>query len=210
MALLSKKLFTANQSVKTLLVRVVILVVLVGAQFWLWQLVKDRVNDFQQKRFQAQQIEDLNNRINQIKQNQKNQQELLSQLDLIVPTKSSLAQIIERLERVASDRSVRLKISSIKEDQASSGSATPTLPVSPVTFSAQVTGTAQQLLQYLDSIEHLQELTVVPTWSITSTTQNGANPTGAAASPAPSQSAIYTMSFDITFWLQTTTHAKQK
>lgn len=197
MTKLNKDLFSSkNQSFKTLVIRLVVIAVLAGIQPWVWDYTTTRVTDFQQKRFQSDQITELNRQIDTINQAQQAQSELVNQLDLVVPNRNSLAQVIDRLERLAGERSIGLKITDIRDEPKSSDSV---VSVDPVTIVTQLTGTPAQVLQYFDAVEHLQSLTVIHDWSLNPA---GDTSTAPGATPVPGAPSKYMLTMNITFFLQ--------
>ncbi len=83
----------------------------------------------------------------------------LSQLDMVVPNISTLAQEIERMERLADEAGIVLNTNEIKEEDLVGSQAGSLLKVANVTL--DLVGDPEQLLVFLGQLEHLQELTEV-------------------------------------------------
>lgn len=140
------------------------LVVLIGAQFLLWPFVQSAAANLHNKRTQEQQLINLRHRLKEIDETVHKYDSALENLDGIFPDLAASSQTVEQLEAVAQRRGLQLKIDSIREQDsiASRGPA----DIVPLTFLMSVTGGSDDLLSYLDDVEHLEEQVVVKTWAI--------------------------------------------
>jgi gamma-glutamylcysteine synthetase len=191
-----------SQGIKAFIIRLLVVVVLCVMQSFLWSFVKARAIDLQDKRSQTQQIIELNKRDQDISKNINTQKELLSQVDVEVPPYSSLTAIIEMLEKLGDQGHVTATIDAINNDAAKNDQTVGDI-VSAV-ISLKVTGTLNQVFNYMETVEHLQELSRVTNWSLQRGTQNGAvaisgGQTAVSTTPPP---VVYDMSLDILFYFK--------
>jgi len=195
---------------KKAIILVVAVIVLITVQPFLWSFVLKNAASLQDKKSQQEQISGVNERADDIKKALAEQRETLSQLETVVVPAGKVSTIVEQIERKADDMNVNISIAGITEPaQSSTSSASDnSLALSQVTLSLLVSGPIDSLLLYLDQLEHLPELTVVPSWSLTPAT--GSNQITPLASPAPIFSAPATSSFtlqlDIIFFLRNQTN----
>lgn len=213
MARQRNKFVGGHSPLKNLAVRIVLLLVLVAAQPFLWRVVASAANSVHQKRSERQQIGDVQGRIQQIRQNKDTQKELLDQLKVVVPIEDALLTIIERLQLLADPdhHNVQLLLQGIERQAKTENTA----PSSMVPFSINViaTGRISNVLSYLHRLEHLQELVVVRSISLvpaaTLPSSNFPLPTvlpsplpGATPFPAVNTEPIYAMTLNLLFFFQ--------
>ncbi|MEX1997971.1 MAG: hypothetical protein WEA04_04865 [Candidatus Andersenbacteria bacterium] len=184
-----------SQQYQKIVLRSIMLVILIVAQPFLWSMVAGVANRVHAQQSQKQQIIDVQARTAQIREINVSQKEFLDQLDVVVPLAGSLSQIIERLERLATDRQLRLSILDIKEDVLEEATDLENIPVQRFRISLQVTGTPAQLLTYIDAVEHVQELTILEDWSFVAAT-------APVSFPAPDAVYPYTATMSLLFFLQ--------
>lgn len=146
--------------------RVAVIIVLAVLQPLLWNAVQHTAKQVQAKRSQQQQIGEVAGRVEQMNQALAASQNLVDQLDVVIPVADRLPQIIEQIERLALDQQVNLNIRDIVETSPSAEDETHPLFL-PVRVSAQVTGSVPALLAFIDAVEHLPELTFLEGWSLT-------------------------------------------
>lgn len=190
-----------NKQYQVVIASLLVAVVLGVAQPFLWRLVRDRSIALHDSRSQSQQIVNVKDRNASIRHNLSEERELLSQLDVVVPPKRSLTQVVERLEQLADQRQLRVKITNLKEELASADSADDATLL-PVTATLAVEGTIDQALDYMSSIEHIQELSFLTSWSIVPRAASGSAPVAPGVSPLPTQPPVYTLSANIIFYLR--------
>lgn len=199
-------LLKTDSNFKKIIGKAVAVVILVAIQPYLWQSLNTIARDVHAKRSQKQQIGNLKERIIAVEQTLASETELLDQLDAVLPLNNSVPQAIERLERLATERQVELKIIDLQEVAGDAGAVD--TPVLPLRVRLEVTGTSAALLSFMEAIEHLQELTTIEAWDMAPAKAGAATPTVApTSSPSPSASpppsaTLYTLSMTIQFYLQ--------
>lgn len=195
----------ASKPYKRMIAGLLMLAALSLAQIWLWRFVRQRAQDWHDKRSQEQQIDDLTKRNADIRHNLSEQKAYLGQVSMVVPPYQSLTQIVERLEQLSDQAGSILNVTNIKEAEQAKGTAgkavarekSPTALV-PVAVTLEADGTADQVLNYLALVEHAPELGVVNKWSLQ--IQKGRS---AAAGPSPSpQAMVYALNMEVTFFVQ--------
>ena len=124
------------------------------------------------------------------------QKTYLTQLDTIVPSQSQMARIVERVELIAEESDVRIKINSIVENVADTKELNSLLKKSRISLSAR--GSAAQLLNYLGQLEHLDQLTMVQNVSLMRIGE---------VVPMTPEVTQYSLQADIIFYLQNQTDA---
>jgi hypothetical protein len=180
---------TGNQSseaLRTLLVSLILVLVLVGAQFFVWPLLGEQVTSWQEARRQDEQLRRLQEKLSAMEATYDKQQPLLEQLVIVTPGENTVSQVVERLESLAGERGVTIQIKNITTEA--------TDRLSPVVISLELRGLPGSLLSYLQSVEHRPELTQVRTWTLERVTQ------GAGAQPLPG--ATHTLMMTVVFYLQ--------
>lgn len=187
-----------NEKYRRLGTTVVLLVVLVAAQPFLWRFVQTSALDLQQKRSQSQQISNVNDRNEEVKGTIKTQENFLDQLQVVSPPVTSLTQVVERVEQLGDQLGVLVNISVIQELQASA-SLVKEEGIVPVSVAIEATGTVNQLLSFFDRVEHTQELSIVRTWSLVPAAVSG--PVG-----TPVVNPTYSLTMDILFFLRQETN----
>jgi len=173
---------------------VVLLIVLAGSQYFLWRWVRVAANSLQDRRTQAQQLANLKERLGQIDDSIASQQQPLTNLDKIFPNIASSSEIVERLELLTERRGLQLEIKNIKEEEiiTSRGPA----DIVPLVFLVNVIGNSDELLAFLDDLEHLEQQLVVRTWTLESFLDR--------SNPAIVAPLRHRMTVEITFYLQRT------
>jgi 50S ribosomal subunit-associated GTPase HflX len=138
--------------------------ILLLAQFPLWILVERFATTLHEKRAQSLQIADLDRRNEEVSAALKGQEEYIDQLDVVTPPLVSLTQVVERVEQLADQQRLAVSLQDISQPTATSNQKE--LHLSQIRLSITVSGTADQVLNYLDQLEHIPELTVVDAWSL--------------------------------------------
>lgn len=132
--------------------------VLLIAQFFVWNFVESSANRLQEKRTQETQLINLQERIAEVEATFENQQALLDQLEVIFPNRGATSQAVERLERLAEQEGVSLEIKSISETEKEQ--------LVELEVAVIASGPAPFLLQYMDVVEHVSELTKISKWTV--------------------------------------------
>jgi hypothetical protein len=195
---MARSLGTVNKKYRRLAVTLFTLVVLLILQPFLWRFVHEQALTLQQERSQEQQIANVKERNDEIGRRLETAREFLTQLEAVSPPTADKTKIVERVEQLADQLGLVMDITVIQELQGSDAVASDDHVV-PVSMSVSTTGPTRQLLSFFDRVEHTQELSVVPTWTL-------APAAGPAAPPgAPvvgGESLPYTLTMDILFFLR--------
>lgn len=176
---------SANRKYRRLATTIVLLVVLVSVQPFLWRFVHRQALQLQQKRSQGQQIANVQARNQEVEKTLHMQRGFLDQLELVSPPTTSLTQAVERVEQLGDQLGLLVTITVIQEVPASN-SVVKEDDIVPVAVSVDTVGSANQLLSFLDRVEHTQELSIVPRWGLTPVTL----------------SSTYMLNMDILFFLR--------
>lgn len=188
-------LFANAHAWQKFLVTLVVVMGLAVVQPWLWGYVKGGAEAIHNRRTEEQQLKELIERLAVIEQKHTEQAALLDGLTVIFPHATATSQVVDRLEVLADRQSVELSVQNIAPPTAAPGEK-PTV-LSPTVVSVQVKGSATRLLQYIDAVEHVQELAVIQSWDLAPAPAVATLPSGAlAVSPG------YTLAMNILFYLQ--------
>lgn len=129
----------------------------------LWRFIGDAAVRFHQDRSQVHHVAQVEERLAAIRQEQQDLQAQLPQLAAIVPEDIATLSRLERLEAVAGTVGVTVEVRGIVEEVADeSREGTPAPPGGVVVFPLAVTvfasGPPTALLDYIDAVEHMEEL----------------------------------------------------
>ncbi len=185
-------LFTNARAWQQISLTLVLAIVLGVAQPWLWGYVEQGAEAIHNRRTEEQQLRELADRLVAIEQKHKEQASLLDGLTVIFPRVNATSQVVDRLEQLADKQSVELSIQNIGSPTTSPNKKPSVL--SPTVVSVQVKGSATRLLQYIDEVEHVQELAIIQSWDLTLAP--------ALPSPIPGASPQYVLAMNILFYLQ--------
>jgi hypothetical protein len=170
-------------SVKILVFLVVFLLVLLVLQPFLWGVVKNGALALHERRTLAEQIKEIEIRIRDVRNNYESQSVYIDQLASIIPDSRDALQVIERLETATQGLDVQVEVSRIDEgtslksvgaDSESEVEATQAAAldsrkpsgVFPLHITLVVTGPPEALVEYIDVVEHVQELSMVQKFTI--------------------------------------------
>ncbi len=202
------------QRIKALAVVILLIVVLIVVQPFLWGAVSGLVEELNQKRFQVKQINKIKSLSKDIEDEYNEQKVFLEQLSAVVPLSRETLQVIERLEGLANEIGAEIKVESIKEEDVllvggkkvetkkrdsrrpSSSEEEPKKDdpkLLPLVVSVEVKGRLPVLLSYIESVENVQELTVVKSFALT--------PSRSIAG-SESNEVEYILSMAVVFYLQ--------
>jgi hypothetical protein len=207
--------------IKSLVIMVLAVVVLIAVQPFLWKKVNGLAEELNQKRFQVKQVNEVKSRGKEIEDEYEKQKIFLEQLTAVVPLSRETLQVIERLEGLASEVGVEVVVESIREEQALliSGAViedeTPVEAPSissrrgaretkeevkkdepkllPLVVTIEVRGNPSVLLHYIEAVEHVQELTIVRTLALQSSS---------VESSSGGSESEYALSMEVIFYLQ--------
>lgn len=139
----------------------VILVVVAGVQPLGWRFVKSQARLVHSRRTLQQQQADVRLRAQAMHDNLVGNAETITALDAVVPRLDFLPQAVERLELLADKRSLSLQIVSINQRPDAD------LPtVVPVGISLLAFGSIETIIDFMDQIEQLQEVTSIASWQL--------------------------------------------
>ncbi len=162
------KVFSAQ--VMRLLRGVILLAVLAAVQPFVWRTVASSAATLQDKRTIKQQTIALRERLAVIDAAFTEQTASLEDLAEIFPPVSSTSAAVERLEELADNRDIALTIQNIQEEKPL-GPLNRSVVV-PLTISVKATGAVDRLLEYIDAVEHVPEVTAIDEWVLNSTIDN--------------------------------------
>ncbi len=168
----------------------IVLVILIGIQPFLWNYVYTSTIHLQEKRTEAQQLVNLQARLDAMQARQASQKQFLDQLSATFPLLGSESQVIERIEQLALKVGIAAHITTITKqplplEDDKNGILTG------LSLTVEADGTPSQLLYYLDALEHLPELTIIRSWGIT-----------AASGTVSNAPPLYKLNMNIIFYLQ--------
>lgn len=189
---------TVNKKYRRLGITLLLMVVLAVAQPFLWNFVHAQALSLQQRQSQGEQITNVRERNADVAAKLAASRDFLSQLDVVAPLASAKTHVVERVELLADQLGLALDITVIQEVQ-NNAVVVSNDHVAPVSMSMTTTGTIQQLLAFLDRVEHTQELSLVPTWSLVPATVT------TSAQGVTSGVDQYTLTMDVYFFLRPAT-----
>jgi len=180
-----------------LAISILLLVILVGAQPLLWRLVKRQAELVHERRTLEQQQADVQSRVDLMRDSLNSQQDIIATLDAVAPRFVSLPQAVERLELLADRRNLSLEIQGIVKQTGTQQNA-----LSPVTVSLRVFGPIEKVLDFMEQIEYVQELTQIESWQLEPTEA----PAGVALDEAGNN---YRLSAEVIFFLRSDDHGTE-
>lgn len=173
--------------VKGLVVLSTVVVLMAGAQPWLWRWVRNRAVDLHELRIQTEQIDEVQKRTKEVQDNYENQKVFVAQLDSVVPQSRNALQVIERLETATQGLGIDLEVSRIDEgaglaEGLGGGSSEASVPdgtaekakadseegsaIFPLFITVTAIGRPEALVEYVDAVEHVQELSYIQKFTI--------------------------------------------
>jgi hypothetical protein len=202
-----------SQRVKKLLLVILIMIILIAVQPFLWRVVNESAEQLNQKRFQVKQINEIKTRSKKIEDEYEKQKIFLEQLTAVVPLSRDTLQVIERLEGLANELGVNIEVKSISEEKAlvigskvnkeevtrsSRRAQVQTVEeeekdeprLLPLVVEVVVSANASSLLSYIEAVEHVQELTAIRSFSLEPSSNNEGN------------ESKYFLSMNVIFYLQ--------
>ncbi len=177
---------------RRLLVSALTLLLLLAGQFFLWRFVHQAAMTLQIKRTENQQLANLRARLRAVDEALVSQQPALDSLINVFPLLNFSSQAVEKLEGLAERHGLALTIANIKEEAAITSRGRS--DIVPLAFIVKVVGNSDDLLGYLDDIEHGEELVVIKSWLLENSTDQ------LAASGVPTLQ--HSLTIDLTFYLQ--------
>lgn len=191
-----------NKRVISLLGVVVVTSGLIVLQLWLWGWVTTMAARFHNLKTQDQQLIEFHERIAGLEGSVRSGRTLLDQLTVVAPSVEDVPQIVERLERLAEELGISVTVTSIQQQgTVEEGSTEPqsfgeqsdtidttehqsanTQSVVPLEIAFRLVAPPAVLLQFVDTLEHMQELVEAPSWHMQPASFVGAP--GATPDPA--------------------------
>lgn len=165
-------------SPRQLLVLGGLMTLLLAVQPWLWRTIEHHATRLRQQQATATQVAQVSahNTATTIALEQTTNR--LQELNVVLAEEKELTARIEELERLAAIRQLQSQIIGINED--TSGQLTTALI--PIVVSAEITGSSEQLTQYLSDLERHPALILVREWQLLTQTPAPDAPPG---SPPP-------------------------
>lgn len=180
---------------RPLLIAGAVVVILAAVQPFLWKYVASSARGYQDKRTQAQQLRLLEDRLSLITQAIDRDRPLLRQLNASLLSRGSESQAVERIEQLADREGVILTTQSINERKQDASDTSKIL--TPLDVVVQVQGEPAKLLQYIDAVEHMQEVV-----HIQQITMKTINPTPGKEKTTTNAPVSAELSMTITFYIQ--------
>jgi len=175
-------------ALKSLITTSVIVLALLVLQPFLWKMVQNRAEVLHEKRTQAEQIEEVRRRIENIQENYDSQRIFIEQLTSVIPQSRDALQVIERLETASQGLDVLLEVSRIDEglplrsvedlqetdetearsvaEESATVAGGEAGRIFPLYITLTVTGVPEVLIEYIDAIEHVQELSRIQKFTL--------------------------------------------
>ncbi len=187
-----------------------LVLLLMLAQPLIWWWTHAMASRLQASRTYSRQSQEILRQAEMVKNNYENQQIILEHLLAVSPTDNNTLPLLDQLESIGKEVGVSTQITAIEKgaNLTTDGKTTakeqtpPTtktsepnkLPLFPLAVTIKATGSASTLLDYLEKVEHVQELTQVIDFKIAT-----------SATPSTSQldtSRPYAMDLKLNFYLQ--------
>lgn len=185
---------------RQLFIAIGILLVLIVGQTWIWGYVRSGAETLHTRRTEEQQLAELQQRLASIEAKRQEQLPLLDQLVVVFPRASDTSQVVDRLEQLADQQALRLVIQNIGTEASTTKTNQGLIPK---VVTLRVEGTVPKLLQYIDGVEHIQEVAKVRSWSLNLLAVPSTTPV--PGQPVVIQSptnVLYQMTMNIVFYFQ--------
>lgn len=176
-------------SIRSLVFSVIFLLMLLILQPFLWGVVKSRALALHERRTLAEQIKETEIRIRDTRNKYESQSVYIDQLASVIPGSRDALQVIERLETATQGLDVQVEVSRIDEgtllksiigrggseskagvNTKATASTTPgketVSKIFPLHITLAVIGPPEALVKYIDSVEHVQELSMIQKFTI--------------------------------------------
>lgn len=152
---------TNNRMARRLVFLSILALLAAAAQPWLWSWVRELAADFHNRRSQAEQLSQLTERGNSVREALAKQQGFIDDLTAVAPRDHGAVVVIEALEQQAAAQGLTLTIEDISEppDRDGPDATTPAAVLEPLTVTLLTTGEPAALLALVDGIERLPLMT---------------------------------------------------
>lgn len=179
------------------------------AQPFIWFGVSSAAANLLGDRSQNEQVVDVRQRVLQIEESIEEHEALWNQLSIVRPREKDTVAVIERLERLAGDFGVSVEVTGIAESvveldlgrdeqgEITVGPLSLAEGITPLTISAEASGSPDALLRYLEALERMPEITTVKRVTLEPLQTTFTEPEATV-----SQSASHAMSVELTFYLE--------
>lgn len=149
----------------TIIIGIAGILILLISQVFLWGYVRKAARELHMRQTNEQQYEMLSLKLLEAEQNFLEQQKSLGQLSEILPSQETISQVLGQMESLADAKKVTLELKSIEDaDPIEAGADT----IAPRVFSAEAAGPIEDLLAFLESLEHQKQLSRIESWDISS------------------------------------------
>lgn len=138
-----------------------LVLILAGAQPLVWRLVKRQAQVVHSRRTLQQQQADVRSRAEAMQNSLAQNADTIVIISAAAPPITSLSQAVERVELLADKRSLSLDVLNIAQRPDSAVET-----VIPVAISLRVFGPIETILEFMEQIEQLQELTMLESWQL--------------------------------------------
>lgn len=201
---------SGSQPYRAVVIRVVILIVLAAMQPWLWSQVHVRAKDFQAKQSQSQQMTAVDKLNASMTADLSQQAASLKQIDTVVLPQADISDVVSQLEQLADRGRLVINVTGIDDGtDKKSKAATGANGIVPVTITAKVSGTADAIFNFFESLEYSPPLLIIKQWQVAAGALAATAPSAPAVltpggSPRPSVSPVpqYTLTFTIIYYLK--------
>ncbi|MEK7556769.1 MAG: hypothetical protein AAB538_02215 [Patescibacteria group bacterium] len=167
---------------------VLLVVILAVGQVWLWGSVFDAASVFRDRQTQQEQLANVRQLTEDIRSQDTTQQALVEQATVAFPVNESVPLVVERVEALAEAQGLSLTLESIAEQRVNPRPAAAQLV--PFDLNLTLQGPPHALLAFLDAVEHMQELTRIESWALSTV----------AAKPPTAK--VYDLQMKLRFFLQ--------
>lgn len=147
----------------TIIVGIAAVLILLGAQLFLWGYVGKAASSLHMRQTNEQQYEMLSLKLLDAEQKFLEQQKSLGKLHEVLPSLESMSQVLGQMETLADAKNIQLELKSIEDLEAIPAGAD---SISPRVFSAEAQGSIDALLAFLASLEHQKQLSHVESWEV--------------------------------------------
>lgn len=197
---------SGRQLTQKLLVEAVLLALILGAQPWLWRLVRDQAKTLQSSQSQTQQIAEVRRRNDAMTQNLRRLEPAINKVEQATVSEGQVAAVVEQLEQLADTSRISLKITNI-DDQFGQTSekkiAASSQPMS-IKISLRLEGPIEAVLGYLERLEYSSKLMAVTSWQLQAGTASRISTLPQASGaplPSPILSTPYVLTLDAIYYL---------
>lgn len=177
-----------QNSIRSLVFLVIYFLALLILQPFLWGMVETRALALHERRTLTEQIKETEIRNREIRNKYESQSIYIEQLASVIPGSSDALQVIERLETATQGLDVQVEVSRIDEgtsiksiigkdtklnveggitiEETMAVSGEKVSKIFPLYITLIVTGPPEALIDYIDAVEHVQELSMIQKFTL--------------------------------------------